>query len=160
MPGVYTILGNKSSAASAVLGWRDWGSIMFFEPTTRTPRKDTETAISLGCETISIYLTEGEDHCQQVVEIIAHEIRLGRSAVSNHAPLVPKGDTTLWLVIGSSNLDDTNESGASYQRIFANENSSKPGEDLERAISLGATNITLEVKQWERAKDPLMSSTR
>lgn len=149
---VYTVFGYMSAPSFGERKWRDEGFLAFFEPTATSPREAAEKAISLGCETMSIHLTGGENHFERVVELVEKEVALRRSVLGNRAPLVPEGEKTVWVVIGSTHPRGSGTGKSGYQRIFTNENSTAPGEDIERAIGLGATNIGLEVKEWKRGK--------
>jgi hypothetical protein len=68
------------------------------------------------------------------------------------APLIPLGEVTTWEIFGWADLYDA-KGKPSYREIHTNWDSTTPGDDIERAIELGATHISLEVKQWKHGSE-------
>jgi hypothetical protein len=130
---------------------RDEGFLAFFEPSSSDPHEAIERAISFQCGNISISDTTGNDHYEKAVKLVQREVEWRRSARGNKAPLIPEGSETIWTIIGSNQIQNS-KGKLIYHRVLANETSIDVGADVERALSLGATHISLEVKQWKRAR--------
>jgi len=149
---VYTVIGYNNTPTIPGLKLRDEGFLAFFEPTTKNPREVTERAITLHCGNISIYATGGDNHFEKVVKLVESEVAWRMSAWGNRAPLVPEGEETIWTILGSTFPKDS-KGKPSYHRVLTNASSTAPGDDVVRAIELGATEIRLEVKQWKHGSE-------
>jgi hypothetical protein len=149
---VYTVIGYKDTSMFRELKLRDEGFLAFFEPTTTNPREACEKAISYTCENISIHFTGGDDHYEKVVKLIKREVAWRWSAWGNRAPIIPLGKVTIWTIVGSTDHYDA-KGKPIYHDIYTNWDSTTPGDDIERAIELGATHIILEVKQWKHGSE-------
>ncbi|MGA2198458.1 MAG: hypothetical protein ABSG45_00825 [Nitrososphaerales archaeon] len=158
MSKMYTVFGYNSTPTSPELKSRNEGFLAFFEPTTTNPREAAERAISIHCGNISIYFTGGENHFEKVVKLVENEVAWRRSAWGNLAPIVPEGEETTWTILGSAHPLDS-KGKLVYRRILTNDNSTTPGDDINHAIELGATEIRLEVKQWKHGNEEVTSSS-
>jgi len=146
---VYTVFGYKSAPILDEHPHRDEGVLIFFESATTRPHEAADKAISLCCDRISIFLTGGEKHYEQVVKLIEAEVAARRSEWGSRKPLVPEGESAIYTVLGYADSRDLPAAKSTHRRVFANEMSTTPGKDVERAIELGATDVGLEVRQWK-----------